>query len=245
MDHMKAFEQSAELPDQQRFNIYAIIHKALRLFMTDTLVAVGNMDCNDASHSTKVLSQVRELAAICRSHFLHENAFLHTAMEARRPGSSTQVEAEHGHHAWAINRLEELTKAVERAQGDARQAATNALYRYLALFIAENFVHMNVEETANNEVLWATHTDAELMGIEQAIVASQTPEEAMSVMRWMMPAMNAGERAEMLQGIRQHAPAPVFDGVLDLAKTHLSAPEWNKLVQALEEPAREAVQAAA
>lgn len=245
MDHIKTFEHSAALPDQSRFNIYAIIHKAIRLFMTDTLAAVGSMDCNDAAHNAKVLNQVRELAAICRSHFLHENAFLHTAMEARRPGSSTQVEAEHGHHAWAINRLEELTKAVERAQGDARQAANNALYRYLTLFIAENFVHMNVEETTNNEVLWATHTDAELIGIEQAIVASQTPEEAMMTMRWMMPAMNANERAEMLQGIRQHAPAPVFDGVLGLAQAHLSVPEWNKLVQALDVPAREVAQAAA
>ncbi|HJV75429.1 MAG TPA: hemerythrin domain-containing protein [Noviherbaspirillum sp.] len=245
MDHIHAFEQSAELQGQSRFNIYAIIHKAIRLFMTDTLVAVGNMDCNDAAKKAKVLDQVRELAATCRSHFLHENEFIHPVMEARRPGSTTQVAAEHGHHAWAINRLEEMTAAVERAQGDARQDAANALYRYLALFVAENFVHMNVEETANNAVLWATHTDAELIGIEQAIVASQTPEEAMSVMRWMMQAMNAGERAEMLHGIRQHAPEPVFDAVLALAKNHLPSSEWGKLTKALAAPAREVAQAAA
>ena len=34
----------------------------------------------------------------------------------------------------------------------------------LALFIADNFQHMHVEETAHNAVLWARYTDAELMG---------------------------------------------------------------------------------
>ena len=234
MDHLTAFEQGSALPHQPRFNIYAIIHKALRLFMTDTMTAVGNMDCNDAVHTARVLGQVRELAAICRSHFLHENQFVHAAMEARRPGSTTQVAAEHEQHAWALSRLEEITNAVDSAQGTARHAAAAALYHYLALFVAENFVHMNVEETANNEVLWATHTDAELIGIEQSIVASIPPDESMTIMRWMMPAMHAGERAEMLNGMRQNAPAPVFDGVLGLAKARLPATEWSKLMKALD-----------
>lgn len=234
MDHLKAFEQGGALPQQPRFNIYAIIHKALRLFMADTMTAVGSMDCNDAAGTAKVLGQVRELATICRGHFLHENQFVHAAMEARRPGSTTQVAAEHEQHAWALSRLEEMADVVDNAQGKARHAAADALYRYLALFVAENFVHMNVEETANNEVLWATHTDAELIGIEQAIVASIPPEESMTIMRWMMPAMHAGERAEMLNGMRRNAPVPVFDGVLGLAKAHLPMPEWSKLMTALD-----------
>lgn len=239
MDHLRAFEQSA-LSGQPRFDIYAIIHKAIRHFMTDTLVAVGNMDCNDAAHAAKALNQVRELAAACRGHFLHENEFIHTAMEAHRPGSTAQVAKDHVHHASAIGRLEELVDAVEAETGNGRQSAANALYRYLALFVAENFVHMNVEETANNALLWATHTDAELMAIEQAIVASLHPEESMLTIRWMMPAMNAGERAEMLYGIRQSAPAAVFDMVLDIAKAHLPVAEWGKLLQSLPVPAQAA-----
>lgn len=243
MPHLNAFEKDAGLPGQPgqpRYNIYALIHKAIRLFMTDTLAAVGSMDCNDAARAAEVLGQVRALAIACRSHFLHENEFVHPAMEARRPGSTTQVAAEHLHHAWAISRLEELADAVEHAQENARHAAADALYRYLALFVAENFVHMNVEETANSEVLWATHTDAELMGIEQAIVASLTPEESMASMRWMLQAMNASERAEMLNGMRRDAPAPVFDAVLGLAQAHLPVPEWRKLAQGIELPARAA-----
>jgi hypothetical protein len=195
------------------------------------------MDCDDAANAGKVLGQVRELAATCRSHFIHENEFIHAAMEARRPGSAAQAATEHQHHAWAINRLEELADTVERTQGQARQAATEELYRYLALFMAENLVHMNLEETAHNKVLWATHTDAELIGIEQAIVASLTPQESMATMRWMMPAMNASERAGKLEGIRRHAPVPVFDAVMAVAKAHLPGTEWNKLLQALAEPA--------
>lgn len=223
MDHLKA----------ARFNIYGIIHKALRLFMSDTLAAVGSMDCSDAAQTSKVLGQVRDLAATCRNHFMHENAFVHAAMEARRPGSSSQVAAEHEHHAWAVAKLDELANAVQHADGSARQVAADALYQYLALFMAENFVHMNLEETANNEVLWATHTDAELLGIERAIVASQKPQEAMMTMRWMMPAMNASERAEKLEGMRRNAPAPVFEAVMAVAQERLPVSEWDKLLQAL------------
>lgn len=241
MNHLQAVEPKTEAAGQSRFDIYRIIHKALRNFMMDTLTAMGSMDCNDAAQTAQVLNQVRELAAVCRGHFSHENDFVHAAMEVRRPGSAAQVAAEHEHHAWAIGRLEALADAVDQAQGLARQENADELYRYLALFVAENLVHMNLEETENNAVLWATHTDAELLAIEHAIVASLSPQESMATMRWMLPAMNASERAAHMQGIRLHAPAPVFDAMMTIARTHLPSPEWSKLLQSLEVP----VQAAA
>jgi hypothetical protein len=110
------------------------------------------------------------------------------------------------------------------------------LYRALALFIAENFQHMHVEEIAHNAVLWARYTDAELLAIHDALVASIPPDEMMAVVRWLVPFMNPMERFHLLADMRAKAPAPAFAAVLDLARAHLTAAEWAKLARALELP---------
>ena len=106
----------------------------------------------------------------------------------------------------------------------------------LALFVAENLTHMNVEETDNQAALWSAYTDEELIGIERALIASLKPEELMVGMRWMLVGMTPAERSAKLAGIRMGAPAPAFEAILGLARAHLSQKDWRKLSQALALP---------
>ncbi|KIF81481.1 hemerythrin domain-containing protein [Noviherbaspirillum autotrophicum] len=224
---------STDIRAAQRIDIYAHIHKALRLFMNDTLHVVGAMDDADDQEVAGGLAQVRELTAFCRKHLQHENQFIHAAMEARRPGSAAAIAAEHGHHEFSLDRIEELASTVETSHGSVRAAAIVALYRSLGLFIADNLVHMHSEETENNAILWATHTDEEIIGIEQALVASIPPDESLATMRWMIAALSASERAEKLTIIRRHAPPPAFDALLGVARETLAERDWRKLADAL------------
>lgn len=224
---------SANESAQGRYDIYAHIHKAIRRMMFDTLNKVGSMDRDDAQEVEAGLTQVRVLAAFCRGHLQHENDFIHSAMEARRPGSTKQIAGEHEHHLWAIGQLEAHAAAAAQASGAARQSALSQLYRYLSVFVGENLVHMNVEETEHSAVLWATHSDGEIAAIERALVASLAPHESMVSMQWMIPALNPHERAAKLGGIRQHAPAPVFDALIGIAGRELSARDMEKLSNAL------------
>lgn len=224
---------SANENPQGRYDIYAHIHKAIRRMMFDTLNKVGSMDRDDAQDVAAGLGQVRLLAAFCRGHLQHENDFIHTAMESRRPGSTRQIAGEHEHHLWAIGQLEAHAAAAEQTSGAARQAALSKLYRYLGVFIGENLLHMNVEETEHSAVLWATHSDAELAAIERALVASLEPHESMVSMQWMIPALNPHERAAKLGGIRQHAPAPMFDALMGMARKELTGRDFGKLSTAL------------
>jgi Hemerythrin HHE cation binding domain len=212
----------------QRYDIYAFIHKGLRAFMAHTLVRAGRLDAGDAAEVAEVGAEVRALIAICRSHLEHENHYVHTAMQARAPGSAATIETEHAHHVAALDELDALGA---RIAGDA--AAAQALYRKLAAFVGENFEHMQREETDHNAVLWATHTDAELAAIEQRIVASLSPEEAQLSMRWMLPHVTPAERAGLLGGMRAHAPAEVFDGILSSIRPLLGGRDWRKLALAL------------
>lgn len=211
-----------------RQDIYAFIHKGLRAFMAHVLVRVGRLDAHDEAEVAEVGAELQALLAICRSHLHHENDVVHVAMESRAPGSCARIAGEHEEHLAALDQLEQQ---LGRVPGDA--VAAQVLYRSLSRFVAENFEHMQREETEHNAVLWATHTDDEIRGLEHRIVSSLKPEQSALSMRWMLPHMTPAERAAMLGGMRQAAPAEVFEGVLSLIRPLLGGRDWRKLSLAL------------
>ena len=105
---------------------------------------------------------MRDLLELCRNHLESENSFVHPAMEARRPGSTLRIGAEHVEHCAAIATLQRQVEGLARAPAAMRDRAAAELYRSLARFAGENFLHMHEEEVAHNPVLWAAYTDAEL-----------------------------------------------------------------------------------
>ncbi|WP_088278488.1 hypothetical protein [Ideonella sp. A 288] len=231
---MSAFVQLGATPvkpqSAPRLDLYAGIHKAMRLFMGDTLARVGRLDLGDAAECDATLGQLDGLLDLCRAHVAHENRFVHAAIEARRPGASARIGAEHDEHLEAIAALAADVAAL-RALPTA--AAAHRLYRHLALFVAENFSHMHVEETSHNAVLWAAYTDAELAEIHERLVASIEPAEMAVVLRWMAPALNPAERAELLGDMQRQLPPEALQGALDIVRTHLDDTAWAKLARAL------------
>lgn len=226
-------EPQAVAATAQRFDMYSGIHKAMRAYMADTLLAVGRMDCDDALELAQVTQRVLELLGACASHLKHENDFIHVAIEARASGGSDAIAHEHEDHLAHIARLGNLVAALRGAAPAARAEGAQRLYRELALFAADNFWHMQVEETAHNAVLWSRYTDAELVAIHDALVASIPPGEMMAIARWLVPFMNPAERVGLLSDLRAKAPAPAFQAILDTVQPHLTPAEWGKLARGL------------
>ena len=220
-----------------RHDGYAGIHKALRLFMSTTLCRVGSTDPFDADEVAATLTAVCELLDLCELHIKDENEFIHPALERARPGSAARIREEHVQHAEAIEDLRDLTCLIANTQDRARSTALGRLYRALALFVAENFEHMHVEETEHNAILWAHYTDAELIAIERELVASIPPVMMVKSMYWFMPGLNAPERAGMLGGMKAGMPPEPFLGMLDIARRTISGGDFAKLTRALGLPA--------
>lgn len=219
-----------------RINMYASIHKALRSFMSDTEGRLSRTDAADDEDLQGALAQVRDLLGAMRKHLQHERDFVHPAMHARRPGSAQVAEGDHDHHDWAIDKLLAQCAHCASAAGSARIHHLEYLHLQLTVFIGENLVHMNLEETEHNAVLWACYSDQELHAIHELIIAAIPPQEMQSTLRWMIPALSPAERAGMLLGMRAGMPAPVFEGVLALTRSLISARDMQKLEAALEAP---------
>lgn len=224
---------AAAAPAAPRLDLYSGIHKALRAFMSDTLLGLGRMDVEDDLEFAQTCDRVMQLLDMCRSHLHHENQFLHAAMEARQPGSSLARDTEHVGHEQAIAALAAGVTCLISCERASRAATVLALYRQLALFIAHNFEHMHAEETEHNAVLWAHYSDEELAQLHNELVGSIPPQEMLAVARWLVPFMSPAERTAMLSDMQQNAPAPVLAAVLAQVQPHLTQGEWTKLMRSL------------
>lgn len=216
-----------------RLDLYGPIHKALRLFMTDTLQRVGRLDTEDAAEVAATLAQAGALLEACRSHVHKENKFVHPLIEARRPGDSERIAEEHVGHLEAIAALEAEAAALRALP---TSAAANRFYAQLARFVGENLEHMHVEESQHNAALWAMYNDAELLQTHERILASIEPTEMATILRWMVPALSPAERAQMLVQMQQQMPPEAMRAVLEIVRPHLDDTAWGKLARALNLP---------
>ena len=214
-----------------RFDLYGTIHKALRHFMGETLYDVGRMDVGDAAEMEGVLGQLDKLLGLCLSHIHHENEFVHSAIEARRPAGAERTAGDHAEHRESIEALHAEARALRVSHAAAQPVLAQRLYAHLALFVAENFQHMHIEESANNSVLWALYSDAELVQIHERLLASIDPAEHQLVGRWMFPAVNPAERAAILLDIKRKTPPEPFLGLMAMLRGLLDDKAWNALAR--------------
>src|SRR6478735_5905096 len=111
-----------------RVDMYSGIHKALRALMADTLVAVGRMDSSDGLELAQTTQRVVELLEFCRAHLRHENAFVHTAIEARAAGASEVIAHEHEEHEQHIASLCRAVETLRACPSAHRAAGARGLY---------------------------------------------------------------------------------------------------------------------
>lgn len=217
----------------QRHEIYHLVHKGLRACMGETLTHLGRVDLAEPLSIAGALNAVEELLELCAEHLDHENHFLHTALERVKPGASARCAADHAHHLAAIAALSARLEAARMAQPPGQERALKVLYRLLALFVAENFQHMEIEESENTATLWAHYSDTDLHAIEAAIHAHIKPERMLVWLRWILPHVTHQQRAAMLRAMQSGMPAAVFTGILDMVRQHLSPSERMALAEDL------------
>lgn len=217
-----------------RHDLYAGIHKALRLGMSRTLCQLGSTDALAPEALRTALAQLQRLLGLCALHLKHEETHVHPLLQRIAGGACASVAADHQHHREAIAELGEAAAQIPGLPAADRVAALNALYRAVAVFVGENFVHMETEEREHNAMLWAQCSDAELEAVHQRIVQAIEPAVMMDIMEWFLPAQTPAERAAMLAEMRAAMPAPAFAAVLDIARASLDAASLAQLLRSLE-----------
>ena len=73
-----------------------------------------------------------------------------------------------------------------------------------------------------------------VIGMHMAILSAIPPDVMGASLAFMLPAMNADDRAELLGGMRADAPAEAFAGVVSLARSVLDPAEFAATVKRLD-----------
>lgn len=220
--------------DESRYNLYSMPHKALRRAQMQLLGRLGALDADNKAGIAVIVADMRMLNAAGRGHLEHENIHIHQVIEAHVVGATEQLAEEHEEHERDFDELDALLDEIEAAPPARLAGLLRALYLRYSLFIAADLQHMVEEETETLSLLHQLFGDAELRAIEQRIVSSIDPDTMMAFLRLMIPAMNHGERVEMLGGMKAAMPAPVFAAVCEAnVKPYLDASDWTKLERSL------------
>ena len=82
---------------ERRHDPYGAVHKGIRAAHMRCLVAIGAADADDARRAWSPRPH-REDLAMCGTHLEDENAVLHVALDARRPGASAHAAEDHDDH---------------------------------------------------------------------------------------------------------------------------------------------------
>jgi hypothetical protein len=223
-----------------RFDLYAMIHKALRNYMGAALLQLGRLDLTDELETKCCSSALLGLVDWLESHLEIEERFVHTALAERRPTALLdQLRRDHDEHlrSFALLRSDAESLAATLADPlDARRARARHLYLALSRFVAENFLHMAVEETEMNALLWDTFSDEELFGIYQAILASERPDQLGLAVTWLLPAIAPDDRVKVVAGARAAMPSVAFDELAERVREVLGTRDFEKLARALSLP---------
>ncbi len=214
-----------------RYDLYGPIHKGLRRAHGLMLTRLGAADFCDQRNAEALLADLRTHLMLAEVHLVDEERHMHAALDARAPGAPDRLEEQHAGHRASFMMLEEAIRAVESATGPAATVtAGRNLYLAFSRFVAEDLEHMAEEECETWPLLCSLFTDAELHGIEMAIVGSLDPAVNMAFLRHIVPAANHGERAGMLTGMKAAMPAAVYAGVVaDAVIPDLDAGERGRL----------------
>jgi hypothetical protein len=208
-----------------RHNFYKHAHKGIRA-VADRLVGLaGRTDFLRSDEVVTLQRSLDEAFAVFEAHAAHETEFITPLVRACAPPLAAESDAEHRAQELRLRELREAL-ALAAAAGPSAPTVGHGFVVALSRFQGEMLVHMADEEETLMSALWAAYDDTTLREVERALVASLPPAEKLANLRWMLPALNGAERAELLGGVQRSAPASVLAAVWTVAHEVLPAEEW-------------------
>jgi hypothetical protein len=189
-----------------RIDFYTKVHKGLRAGLFRLSQQAASMDYNEPQAVGAFVAELRALLARLSTHARHEAEFIHPLL-AEKLGQS--FDADHASLEVEQARLAREAERLPGAPPAARAPAGLRVYRDLNSFIARYLAHLEEEESVMPR-LWERCTDAELGGVMARFGASRSADEALADIGWMLPALSAVERTELLAGLlsaRRGSPA--------------------------------------
>jgi hypothetical protein len=206
----------------ERYNIFNLIHKALRAMLYDTALTLQQCDFRNREEMETAFEKVESVLKMFEVHASKEDTYILPEVFRHDPVAAAEVESEHGQDELMTMRLHHLIHSYRNAT-DVRflhEAGQAILYLFID-FGAFNLSHMNKEERIINQVLWKHFTDDEIRKIDERIVQSIPAEEMMHSLHLMIRGINNPELAALLDRLKKVLQEPVYAQIWKVVEDEL------------------------
>jgi len=210
---------------EDRIDLYGMAHKALRGLLFGAAALAGRTDPADEAGTRELAAQVKVLVGWLDDHAATEDAVIMPVFERLAPELFAALRSDHARVDGAQREAETLVRRLEAATGAERASLCRRLHERLLRLTTEHLVHMAVEESDGNRVLWAHHTDDDLRALHGKIRARSSPARASAWLAVLLPALSLPERARVLGPLKGVVPVPVLEDLLAPARAALGD-EW-------------------
>jgi len=226
-----------------RFDLYAPVHKGIRLALSGLCYQAGSVDSSDDERVTSFIKEFRQVAIILEAHSRDEDANINESYEKFAPETLLSLEEEHCELEQKLDQLIELVNQLESKKHNPieQKKIWYQIGKDLNRFTADYLNHLQSEEGPGMKALWENLTDDQLKVISINIRSSIPPQTMSIFMHYMIPAISHQERLEMYSDMKRFAPKEAYAGMLSLAESRLDQKSWVKLQTALEEIKSEGV----
>jgi len=222
---------------ERRYNVFNQIHKGLRCMMYDTAVQLQQTDFASATAADAV-NQLETVLNIFDEHAHHEDTFILPHVQTHAPHLVESFEKDHvTDHKLSADLREHIAEWKNAQTNPAKTTAGNHIFYAFNDFIAFNLYHMNREENELLNTLWQHYTDEQILGMQQQILQTIAPETMLIEATWMMRAISNHEILYWMKGVQATAPAPMYEGLKQIAQKELPAERWHLISSQLETPA--------
>ncbi|MBI1225051.1 MAG: hypothetical protein GC192_07410 [Bacteroidetes bacterium] len=219
-----------------RYQVFDVPHKALRLALSNLLNLAAKTDFAVAQDISSLKNLMAEVFSLIKSHSHHEDDIAFPELDKLLPNATQHDREEHIKLHARLDALLVEVETVFKTVENGKDAAGigRDLYTNLCVLHADMLNHMMEEERDTQPIIWLYMSDEELMSMEPRIMAALTPDMSMLWMKYILPTKTEKELVEMLKGMQQMAPPPVFEATMNLAETVLPASSWENLQMVFE-----------
>ncbi|AJY73448.1 hemerythrin domain-containing protein [Paenibacillus beijingensis] len=220
-----------------RFDLYAPVHKGIRLALSNLCHQAGSTDSTDEEKVSAFVEEFRRVVIILEAHSRDEDTHINEAYEKYAPETLQQLEKEHGALEQMLEKLIALVDQLEagKQQADEQRKIWYQIGKELNRFTADYLIHLQTEEGPGMKTLWENLTDGQIKEISKNIRSSIPPQTMAIFMHYMIPSISHQDRVEMFSEMKKFAPKEALAGMLGLAEIRLDQPSWNQLQAALKE----------
>ena len=226
------FAETAAL-DSVKVDIYRDIHKGIRHELFGVTLDAGQVDPGNPEAVTGVAGRWANLVNLLVAHADHEETFLQPVIEEFTPVYAEEIAETHARLEGQMAQLELLADRAAESCAEQRRLLTHRFYLGLASFTAAYLEHQEFEEFEVMVMLSEHVSPEELRALDNAIVATISPEMMGQSLSIMVPAMNIEDQAELFGGMQAGAPPEVFAGAMGLAQSVLEPVRYEALARRL------------